>query len=222
MTNPRVRNPHNALMFKEVNVNVSTEEQRKTEEPETVEAVQEDVREGVAEEPEQQTDSGQTAQGEAQSETDPLQRELDQLRREFEENQQRYLRLQADYDNFRKRTRQEKEDFAKYASQKLMEQLLPVIDNFERAMAAASASGGDYESLAKGVEMIYRQLSQVLEQEGLTPLQTVGQPFDPELHQAVMQVESEEYGEGIVVEEVQKGYRLKDKVIRPAMVKVSM
>ncbi|GAB2703672.1 nucleotide exchange factor GrpE [Paenibacillus thermoaerophilus] len=201
---------------------MSTEEQRKTEEPETVEAVQEDVREGVAEEPEQQTDSGQTAQGEAQSETDPLQRELDQLRREFEENQQRYLRLQADYDNFRKRTRQEKEDFAKYASQKLMEQLLPVIDNFERAMAAASASGGDYESLAKGVEMIYRQLRQVLEQEGLTPLQTVGQPFDPELHQAVMQVESEEYGEGIVVEEVQKGYRLKDKVIRPAMVKVSM
>lgn len=142
------------------------------------------------------------------------------LRAENEELSQRLVRLQADYDNFRRRSRQEKEDFAKYASGRLLEELLPVVDNFERAMMA-SATNSDYEALAKGVDMIYRQFVTVLEQEGLQAIEAVGQPFDPEFHQAVMQVESDEYDEGIVVEEVQKGYKLKDKVLRPSMVKVS-
>ena len=87
-------------------------------------------------------------------------------------------------------------------------------------MAAASA-GGDFESLAKGVDMIFRQLSQTLEQEGLKAMEVVGEPFNPDFHQAIMQVESDEHEEGIIVEEVQKGYILKEKVLRPAMVKVS-
>lgn len=143
-----------------------------------------------------------------------------ELAKQAEENQQRYLRAQADFDNFRRRTAKEKEELAQYASMKLVGQLVPIVDNFERAIAAAS-SGSDFESLAKGVDMIFRQLSQTLESEGLKAIEAVGQPFNPEFHQAIMQVESDEYEEGIVVEEVQKGYMLKEKVLRPAMVKVS-
>lgn len=146
--------------------------------------------------------------------------ELEALRQQVEEHKERYLRTQADFDNFRRRSRQEKEDFARYASSKLVEQLLPVLDNFERAIAASKDSG-DAESLLKGVEMIRRQLDQVLEQEGLKQLEADGQPFNPEFHQAIMQVESEEHEEGIVVEVIQKGYMFKDRVLRPAMVKVA-
>ncbi|MCD1258489.1 nucleotide exchange factor GrpE [Paenibacillus athensensis] len=147
--------------------------------------------------------------------------ELEALRKQADENHQRYLRAQADFDNFRRRSRQEKEEFAKYASLKLIEQLLPVVDNFERALSSSKETK-DFDSLVKGLDMTFRQLDQLLSQEGVTAIEAVGQPFNPEFHQAVMQVESEEHEEGIVVEELQKGYVLKDKVIRPAMVKVSV
>jgi molecular chaperone GrpE len=143
-----------------------------------------------------------------------------ELQRQADDNHSRYLRAQADFDNFRRRTLKEKEELTQYASLKLITQLLPVLDNFQRALQTSN-EGAEGESFAKGVDMIYRQLSQVLEAEGLKPMDAVGQPFDPELHQAIMQVESEEYEEGIVVEAIQTGYWLKDKVIRPAMVKVS-
>lgn len=138
-----------------------------------------------------------------------------------EEYQARALRVQADFDNFRRRTQKEKEELAQYATSKLVGELLPVLDNFERALATASAST-ESEAFGKGVNMIFRQLEGVLKSEGLTAMETVGQPFNPEYHQAIMQVESDEHEEGIVTEEVQKGYLLKDKVLRPAMVKVSM
>lgn len=145
--------------------------------------------------------------------------EVEQLRAEAEEHQQRLLRAQADFDNFRRRTLKEKEELAKYASSKLINELLPVFDNFQRALTTS----GDVEisSYTKGVEMIFRQFEGVLKAEGLESMEVVGEPFNPEYHQAIMQVESDEYEEGIVVEEVQKGYILKDKVLRPAMVKVS-
>ncbi|MGG1617322.1 nucleotide exchange factor GrpE [Paenibacillus sp. NRS-1782] len=146
--------------------------------------------------------------------------ELAKLRVEAEEHQQRFLRAQADFDNFRRRTLKEKEDLAKYASMKLVTELVPVLDNFERALATAPQ--GEAESFTKGVEMIFRQFESVLQAEGVTAMNAVGQPFNPDFHQAIMQVEIEEHEEGIVVEEVQKGYMLKDKVLRPAMVKVSM
>ncbi|RXZ77186.1 nucleotide exchange factor GrpE [Paenibacillaceae bacterium] len=143
-----------------------------------------------------------------------------ELKKQAEDNYQRYLRTQADFDNFRRRSIKEREELAQYASLKLVEQLLPVVDNFERALSASKGTG-EIESYSKGVDMIFRQLSQILEQEGLKPMDTVGQPFNPDFHQAIMQVESDDYEEGIVVEEVQKGFMLKDKVLRPAMVKVS-
>lgn len=162
--------------------------------------------------------AGQEQAAEAGAQTqDPRIAELERL---AEENQNRYLRAQADFDNFRRRTLKEKEELSQYATAKLVTQLLPVVDNFERALTAnAEAAQGD--SFAKGVDMIYRQLQQVLEAEGLKAMAPVGEPFDPEHHQAIMTVESDEHGEGIVVEVMQTGYWLKDKVIRPAMVKVS-
>lgn len=159
----------------------------------------------------------QTEQQEEAAQEDPR---IEELAKQAEENQQRYLRAQADFDNFRRRTQKEKEDLAQYASMKLIGQLLPVVDNFERAVAAASANQ-DFEALAKGVDMIFRQLEQTLQQEGLKAMEAVGEPFNPEFHQAIMTVESDDHEEGIIVEEVQKGYILKDRVLRPAMVKVS-
>jgi molecular chaperone GrpE len=170
-------------------------------------------------EPSSESGEGDAAEAGAQ-EQEAVLAEIEALRRQAEETHQRMLRVQADFDNFRRRTRQEKEEMAKYASLTLITQLLPVLDNFERAMAASRQSD-DVEALAKGIEMVYRQLFQVLEQEGLKPIEAVGQPFNPEFHEAVMREDSGEHGEDTVIEELQKGYMLKDKVIRPSMVKVS-
>lgn len=151
---------------------------------------------------------------------EPIARQLTELTQQAEDHYNRYLRVQADFDNFRRRTQREKEELAQYASLKLVEQLLPVLDNFERAMQVG-AEGEEQQSFFKGMDMIRRQLLQVLEAEGLRAMEAVGEAFDPELHQAVMRVESEDHEEGIVVEVMQTGYWLKDKVLRPAMVKVS-
>ncbi|HZG57380.1 nucleotide exchange factor GrpE [Paenibacillus sp.] len=173
-------------------------------------------------EPEEAVDAAANAEPvEAEPAQDAGASEVEALKLAAEEHYQRYLRTQADFDNFRRRARTEKEEFAKYASQKLIEGLLPIVDNFDRAVAA-SREQRDFESLAKGVEMIQRQLAALLEGEGLKAIEAVGQPFNPELHQAIMQVPAEEGGaSGIVVEELQKGYMLKEKVIRPSMVKVT-
>lgn len=178
-----------------------------------------DTAEEILEQTTQPSEAEADEQGEAESGA-PDDSRLAELAKQAEEHQQRYLRAQADFDNFRRRTAKEKEELAQYASMKLIDQLVPIVDNFERALAAAT-SNNDYDSLAKGVDMIFRQLSQTLEAEGLKAIVAVGEPFNPEFHQAIMQVESDEYEEGIVVEEVQKGYMLKEKVLRPAMVKVS-
>ncbi|RED65696.1 nucleotide exchange factor GrpE [Cohnella lupini] len=192
-----------------------------TKEPANMNEHQEDSSEAVetgSEENEVSSPEGEEVSAEQSGEeTSPAVLELQRL---ADENHSRYLRAQADFDNFRRRTLKEKEELTQYASLKLITQLLPVLDNFQRALQTGG-EGAESGSFAKGVDMIYRQLTQVMESEGLKPMESVGQPFDPELHQAIMQVESDEHEEGIVVEAIQNGYWLKDKVIRPAMVKVS-
>jgi molecular chaperone GrpE len=148
------------------------------------------------------------------------QQRISELEAKLEEASQKNLRLQADYDNFRRRTREEQAASLKYKSQSLLEQLLPALDNFERALKT-EATNDQAKTLIQGMEMVYRQLSDALKQEGLTEIPTVGQTFDPNLHQAVMQVEDSEFESNTVIEELQKGYMLKDRVIRPAMVKVN-
>jgi molecular chaperone GrpE len=181
-----------------------------------------DEQQEVSEEQETLSESNDTSplEGEHPAEAIGEDKTLTELQRQVDDNHSRYLRAQADFDNFRRRTVKEKEELTQYASLKVISQLLPVLDNFQRALQTGG-EGAESGSFAKGVDMIYRQLSQVLEAEGLKQMESVGHPFDPELHQAIMQVASEDHEEGTVVEVIQPGYKLKDKVIRPAMVKVS-
>jgi molecular chaperone GrpE len=145
---------------------------------------------------------------------------LDEYESKLAEASNRYLRLQADFDNFRRRTRLDFEASEKYRAQSIITELLPVIDNFERALQT-EVDQEQAKSLQQGMEMVYRLLLDALKKEGAEPIEAVGKEFDPHLHQAVMQVEAEGTESGIVLEEFQKGYKLKDRVIRPAMVKVS-
>lgn len=149
-----------------------------------------------------------------------LEGDLESAKTQIAEYYARLQRLQAEFDNYRKRTLKEKEDISKYASERLVGAILPVLDNFERAIDSAQTSL-DVAAYAQGVEMIFRQLHDILAKEGLAAIEAVGQAFDPNIHEAILSVESEEYSENTVVEEVQKGYYLKDRVLRPSMVKVS-
>ena len=148
------------------------------------------------------------------------QNELEQLRQEKEEINNRLLRLQADYDNFRRRTQKEKEADRKYRSQSLVEELIPALDNFERALQV-EVDGDAAKNYANGMKMVYDQFKVALEKEGVEEILSQGEEFDPHMHQAIMQVEDDNYASNVVVEELQKGYRLNDRVIRPAMVKVN-
>ena len=148
-----------------------------------------------------------------------LEAELVKAKAKAEDYYGQLQRLQADFDNFRKRTQKEKLDLIKYASERLVVELLPVLDNFDRAVSAAK-DNPDFASFSQGVEMILRQMQTALSKEGLKAMDAVGQPFDPNLHEAVLRVDSEEHPENTVVEELQKGYYLKEKVLRPCMVKV--
>lgn len=163
-------------------------------------------------------ESGETQAGESE-ETAP--EDADAIREKYEaelaEKENRYLRLQADFENFRRRTRQEKEELAAVVTQNLLKNLLPFLDNFERALAAENS---DAESLRAGVEMMYKQLVEALKKEGLEYIETKDKPFDPNFHQAVMRVEDAEKEDGEIVAELQKGYMAKGRVIRPSMVQV--
>lgn len=167
-----------------------------------------------------QTDSAEATEAEVSEEVNPLQQENDQLKQQLEEEENRYLRLQADFDNFRRRSRLDAEAAQKYRAQSLVSDILPALDNFERALQVNTADE-QTKSVLQGVEMVYRQLVEALQKEGVEAIESVGKKFDPYLHQAVMQVEDDEYEPNTVVEELQKGYKLKDKIIRPAMVKVN-
>lgn len=128
----------------------------------------------------------------------------------------RLQRLQADFDNYRKRVKAEKQEWTTMAVCELVKDLLPVIDNLERAKAAE----GSLESLVAGVDLVYRQLYSILEKQGLRVIEACGAGFDPNCHHAIMQVECGE-PENTVVEELQKGYKLHERVLRPSMVKVA-
>ncbi|MFB4164869.1 nucleotide exchange factor GrpE [Alteribacillus sp. JSM 102045] len=148
------------------------------------------------------------------------QQEIEKLKQEVEEWKNRSLRATADLENVRRRAKEEKEKAAKYRAQDLIESLLPVLDNFERAISAAPESK-EASTLLEGVNMVYSQFLEAMQKEGLEVIETEGETFDPHQHQAVMQVEEEGFEANQIVEELQKGYKLKDKVIRPAMVKVN-
>ncbi len=133
---------------------------------------------------------------------------------------ERYLRLAAEFDNYKKRTAREFEDILKRANARLLRDLIAIIDNFERALTA-DPDQNDNGAYRKGVDLIYNQLLDLLKKEGVTAIETVGKPFDPNLHEALMQMESDEHDDGIICREILKGYSIDGKVLRHARVAVS-
>lgn len=146
--------------------------------------------------------------------------DAEKLATELADLNQRFLRVAADFENYKRRTMQEKEDLIKYSNAKIMGELLPILDAFQIALKNPGECQ-EAQNVIKGVEMLYRQLMQALEQAGMTKIETVGQPFDPKLHEAIMQVDDDSVPEDTVVEELRAGYMLNERVIRPSMVKVS-
>ncbi|RPF55580.1 nucleotide exchange factor GrpE [Aquisalibacillus elongatus] len=176
--------------------------------------IQEDINDS------EKTDEKVEATEEAANSENEEQSKIQQLEQEKEELQNKLLRTQADFDNFRRRTQIEKETDSKYKSQELVTEILPVLDNFERALQA-NVEEDSAHSFVDGVKMVYNQLHQALEKAGVEEIAAEDEQFDPNMHQAVMQVQEEGYESNQVVEVLQKGYTLKDRVIRPAMVKVN-
>jgi molecular chaperone GrpE len=154
------------------------------------------------------------------AEEDAIAADLERARAEAESYLDDLRRLQADFDNYRKRTLREQTARAASASQALVARLLPVLDNFELAVSSAERSR-DFDRMLKGVEMVFGELRDVLEGEGLVKIEAEGKPFDPERHEAVVAVEQEDTEPGMVVDIVRAGYELRGKVLRPAMVKVA-
>lgn len=191
-----------------------------TEERNTEQELNSQLQDETVEEVFAENEASEQTEEVPEQEQDQAQLKIAELETKLEDADNRYLRLQADFDNFRRRSRIELEASAKYRAQSVITDLLPAIDNFERAMKM-EVENEQAKSLMQGVEMVYRSLLDALKNEGVEVIEAVGKEFDPHLHQAVMQAEDENYGSNIVVEEFQKGYMLKDRVIRPAMVKVN-
>ena len=145
---------------------------------------------------------------------------IEELKSKLEEEENKQLRLLADFENFKRRANLDKESLQKYRAQSLMTNLLPVLDNFERALNI-EAKSEETQSLMTGMDMVYRNLLDALKSEGLQEIEAAGQEFDPNFHQAVMTGNDGEKASGIVLQELQKGYKLKDRVLRPSMVQVN-
>ena len=195
-------------------------EQAQAEQEETAaEAFEEDMPEAeeaeetaetseTADEPSDPETAGEPAEGKSKAYQDKIAALEDKVRRQM-----------AEFDNFRKRTAKEKEQMFSMGEKSVIEKILPVIDNFERGLAAVPEADKE-NPLASGMEMIYKQLVKQLEDLGVKPIEAVGKEFDPNFHNAVMQVESEEYESGVVAQEFLKGYMYHDTVIRHSMVGV--
>jgi molecular chaperone GrpE len=144
---------------------------------------------------------------------------LAQLQKERDGYKEQFLRAVADFDNYRKRIERERREFSEYAASEVLLELLPIIDNFERALQAPAA--GDTEAFKRGIELIHKQMLELLRKRGVTHIDARGSDFDPNVHQAVIHEPSDAHREGEVMEELQRGYKLGDRLLRPAMVKVA-
>ena len=174
----------------------------------------------------QEADEGSGEKGSAESFKDKraekkkakADKKQEAFKEKIEELEDRVKRQMAEFDNFRKRTEKEKSQMFETGAKSVIEKILPVVDNFERGLAAVTEE--EKGGFADGMNMIYKQLMTELESIGVKPIEAVGQEFDPDFHNAVMQVESEEYESGIVAQELQKGYTYRDSVVRHSMVAV--
>nr|WP_292144613.1 nucleotide exchange factor GrpE [Butyrivibrio sp.] len=199
---------HVSEQEKEVLENIMEDLEKEAKEKEAAEN-----KESASEEVKEEAEKSEEKEPSKKEKKDPLKEKLDELN-------DRLIRQVAEFDNFRKRTDREKAQMFEQGQGSVLEKLLPIVDNFERGLAAVPEDEKD-GAFADGMNKIYKQLTKQLEDLGVTPIEAVGKEFDPNLHNAVMQVESEEYESGIVAQELQKGYKFHDTVLRHSMVGVS-
>ena len=151
---------------------------------------------------------------------DGVLRHLDALQADLDRFRDLALRSQADFENYKKRSAREKDDAIKYANSALLERLLPIVDNFELGLAAARGEG-EASPVFSGMSLVFKQLSDFLADNGLQPIDAVGEKFDPNLHEAIAHEASEAVPEGVVIRQTRRGYRMKDRLLRPSSVVVS-
>ncbi len=153
-------------------------------------------------------------------EIDPKDQKINELQQLADENEEKYLRLYAEFENYKRRIQKENEINKTYQAQRVLTDILPAIDNIERAL---QIEGDDetFKSLQKGVQMVHESLINALKDNGLEVVKTEGEAFDPNIHQAVVQDDNPDFKSGEITQELQKGYKLKDRVLRPSMVKVN-
>jgi len=165
-------------------------------------------------------DGGEAAAPEVSSGPASAQTELQKAQAERDSLYDRLARQQAEFDNYRKRAARDQQDFRQYAVSDTLKQFLPVLDSFDRALAVASNDGGD-EKLRAGVELVRKQMLDTLARLGVTPIEAEGAVFDPQVHEAIEMVDTRDAKDNHVISELQRGYRLKDRLLRPAMVRVA-
>ncbi|MBO1197977.1 nucleotide exchange factor GrpE [Staphylococcus simiae] len=165
-------------------------------------------------------DNNESSQDDISEEIDPKDQKIEELQQLADDNEEKYLRLYAEFENYKRRIQKETETNKKYQAQNVLTDILPAIDNIERAL---QIEGDDetFKSLQKGVQMVHESLISALKDNGLEVIASEGESFDPNVHQAVMQDDNPDFESGVITQELQKGYRLKDRVLRPSMVKVN-
>lgn len=150
-----------------------------------------------------------------------LKSKAESAEQEAKDSYDRFLRVSAEFENYKKRSAREMEGFKKFANEALIKEMLPVVDNLERAIDSSNSNGGSDDSIVEGVNMTLKEILKIFEKFHVQPIQSVGEMFDPGFHEAVMQEESEEHSENTVLKELQKGYLIHDRLLRPSMVIVS-
>ena len=203
-------------MVKEAVEEAKAKVYKEAEEQDTEETVEEAAEEAA--EPTEETEGSEEGSGFMKK--FGRKNKKDKKDEKIEELTDRLTRQMAEFDNFRKRTEKEKSQMYEIGAKDIIEKILPVVDNFERGIAAVPEEEKS-NPFAEGMEKIYKQLMTTLEEIGVKPIEAVGQEFDPDFHNAVMHVEDEEVGENIITEEFQKGYLYRDSVVRHSMVKVA-
>lgn len=155
------------------------------------------------------------------SRAEKLREKLESKEQEAKEAYDRFLRVSAEFENFKKRSEREMSDFKKFANESLLKEMLPVVDSLQLALASSNQGDNLNDGLHKGVELTLNEMLKVLEKFGVKPIEAMEKPFDPSLHQAVIQEESDMHDEQTVIRELQKGYTIHDRLLRPSMVAVS-
>ncbi|MGW7806930.1 nucleotide exchange factor GrpE [Staphylococcus xylosus] len=151
---------------------------------------------------------------------DPKDEKIQQLKKDVQENEEKYLRLYAEFENYKRRIQKENQTMKEYKAQDVLNDILPTIDNIERALKI-DGEDEQFKSLKKGVQMVHESLLTALQNNGLEKIETEGQQFDPNFHQAVVQDDNPDFESGQITQELQSGYKLKERVLRPSMVKVN-